>query len=80
VAFLVLTRSRSFGLPVNAEYRGKFGSALFGLKAEDLTLRVIEPLRVKDVSVVKTIDMVGIVETLEGEPLPSGHRLSFGPL
>jgi hypothetical protein len=72
VAFLVLTRSRSFGLPVNAEYRGKFGPALFGLKAEDLTLKVIEPLRLRDGSVEKTIDMVGIVETLEGEPLPSG--------
>ncbi len=72
VAFLVLTRSRSFGLPVNEEYRGKFGPALFGLKADDLTLKVIEPLRLKDASVEKTIDMVGIVETLEGEPLPSG--------
>jgi hypothetical protein len=72
VAFLVLTQSRSFGLPVNAEYRGKFGPALFGLKAEDLTLRVIEPLRVRDAGIEKTIDMVGIVETLEGEPLPSG--------
>ena len=72
VAFLVLTRSRSFGLPVNGEYRGKFGPALFGLKADDLTLRVIEPLRVKERDIEKTIDMVGIVETLEGEPLPSG--------
>ncbi|MGB2714255.1 MAG: SPFH domain-containing protein [Vicinamibacterales bacterium] len=72
VAFLVLTRSRSFGLPVNEEYRGKFGPALFGLKADDLTLKVIEPLRLKEASVEKTIDMVGIVETLEGEPLPSG--------
>ena len=72
VAFLVLSRSRSFGLPVNEEYRGKFGPALFGLKTEDLTLRAIEPLRVKERDVEKTIDMVGIVETLEGEPLSSG--------
>jgi hypothetical protein len=72
VAFLILTHSRSFGLPVNAEYRDKFGPALFGLKPEDLTLRVIEPLRLKDSGVEKTIDMVGIVETREGEPLPSG--------
>ena len=72
VAFLVLSRSRSFGLPVNEEYRGKFGPALFGLKTEDLTLRAIEPLRVKDRDVERTIDMVGIVETLEGEPLSSG--------
>src|SRR6185503_9072273 len=54
------------------EYRSKFGPALFGLRAEDLTLRVIEPHRLKDAGVEKTIDMVGIVETLEGEPLPSG--------
>ena len=57
---------------MNAEYRGKFGPALFGLKPDDLTLRVIEPLRVKDAGVEKTIDIVGVVETLEGEPLPSG--------
>ena len=72
VAFLVLTQSRSFGLPVNKEYRGKFGPALFGLRAQDLTLKVIEPDRMTDAGVEKTIDMVGIVETLEGEPLPSG--------
>jgi hypothetical protein len=72
VAFLVLTQSRSFGLPVNAEYRGKFGPALFGLKTEDLTLRVVQPWRVKEGGLEKTTDMVGIVETLEGEPLPSG--------
>jgi hypothetical protein len=72
VAFLVLTGSRSLGLPVNAEYRARFGPALFGLNAGDLTLKVIEPHRVKEAGVEKTIDMVGIVETLEGEPLPSG--------
>ena len=72
VAFLVLTESRSFGLPVNAQYRGKFGPALFGLRAQDLTLKVIEPHRITEAGAEKTIDMVGIVETLEGEPLPSG--------
>ena len=72
VAFLVLTQSRSFGLPVNAEYRGKFGPALFGLKADDLTLKVIDPLRLKEAGVERTVDRVGIVETLEGAPLPSG--------
>jgi hypothetical protein len=72
VAFLVLTQSRSFGLPVNAEYRGKFGPALFGLKADDLTLKVIDPLRTREAGAERTIDRVGIVETLEGAPLPSG--------
>src|SRR5262245_39426377 len=72
VAFLVLTRSRSFGLPVNEAYRGKFGPALFGLDEDDLTLKVIEAHRVHDGLVERTIDMVGIVETREGNPLPSG--------
>jgi regulator of protease activity HflC (stomatin/prohibitin superfamily) len=74
VAFLVLTRSRSFGLPVNEDYRGKFGPALFGLEPDDLTLKVVQPLRIKEkeTGAEKTIDMVGIVETREGEPLASG--------
>ena len=72
VAFLVLSQSRSFGLPVNAQYRSRFGPALFGLEPHELTLRVIEPVRGDDNGVHKIIDIVGIVETLEGEPLPSG--------
>ena len=74
VAFLVLTRSRSFGLPLNEEYRDKFGPDLFGLDADDLALEVVQPLRIreKETGAEKTIDMVGIVETLEGEPLASG--------
>ena len=72
VAFLVLTQSRSFGLPVNAEYRARFGPALFGLEAEQLALRVIAPVRTHENGADKIIDVVGIVEVLEGEPLPSG--------
>ena len=72
VAFLVLTQSRSFGMPVNAEYRARFGPPLFGLEAEELTLRVIEPLRSDENGRHTLVDIVGIVETLEGEPLPSG--------
>jgi hypothetical protein len=72
VAFLVLSQSRSFGLPVNAEYRARFAPALFGLEPEELTLRVIEPLRIHESGADRIIDIVGIVETLEGEPLPSG--------
>ena len=68
VAFLVMTRSKQFGLPVNNQYRGKFGPEHFGVKAEDLRLTVIEPNRVEG----KTIDMVGIVTTNEGDPLASG--------
>lgn len=72
VAFLVLSKSRSFGLPINPQYRARFGPELFGLEPEDLTLRVIAPLRNDLGSAEKVVDIVGIVETLEGEPLPSG--------
>ena len=70
VAFLVMTRSKQFGLPVNEQYRdGKFGPEHFGVKSEDLKLQVIEPKKDPD---SKTIDMVGIVTTNEGDPLDSG--------
>ena len=59
-------------MPVNAEYRARFGPPLFGLEAEELTLRVIEPLRSDEGGRHTIVDIVGIVETLEGEPLPSG--------
>jgi hypothetical protein len=72
VAFLVLTRSRSCGMPVNEEYRHKFGPEMFGLEPDDLQLKVIEPIRIHDKDAERTIDMVGIVETREGEPLASG--------
>ncbi len=72
VAFLVLSKSRSFGLPVNAEYRARFGPALFGLEADELTLRVIAPVTDHENGINKITDVVGIVEVLEGEPLPSG--------
>lgn len=69
VAFLVMTRSKQFGLAVNEQYRnGKFGPEHFGVKSEDLRLTVIEPRREDG----KTIDMVGIVTTNEGDPLASG--------
>jgi hypothetical protein len=72
VAFLVLSQSRSFGLPVNDEYPAQFGPARFGLEPDQLTLKVIQPLRTLESGTDRIVDIVGIVETLEGEPLPSG--------
>ncbi|TSC75017.1 MAG: hypothetical protein G01um101444_64 [Parcubacteria group bacterium Gr01-1014_44] len=69
IAFLVMTKSKQFGLPVNEQYRdGRFGPEHFGVKSEDLKLTLIEPRRDDG----KTIDMVGIVTTNEGDPLASG--------
>ena len=76
VGFLVVTRSRVCGLPVSPELRAKTGRggelapASLGLKPEQLELVRIEPQpHAKDTAVV---DMVGIVTTYEGDPLPSG--------
>ncbi len=80
LGFLVLTRSRVYGVPVSPELRMKMGRggelspAVLGLRAENLELVRIEPQpRGKDGS---TLDLVGIVTTYEGDPLPSGDIAS----
>jgi hypothetical protein len=79
VGFLVITRGRVYGVPVSPELRQKMrGSELtppaLGLRAEQLDLVRIEPQpRGKDGA---TTDMVGIVTTYEGDPLPSGDIAS----
>ena len=80
LGFLVLTRSRVYGVPVSPEVRAKIGrggelnpSAL-GLRPDSLELVRIEPQpRGKDGT---TMDVVGIVTTYEGDPLPSGDIAS----
>jgi hypothetical protein len=76
VGFLVITRAQVYGLPASPEVRAKTGRggeltpSSLGLKAEQLELLRIEPQpRGKDAG---PIDMVGIVTTYEGDPLPSG--------
>src|SRR3989449_5300163 len=76
VAFLVVTRSEVYGLPVSSELRSKIGKdgsltpTSVGLQPEQLELvRIMPQPRGKDGS---TVDMVGIVTTYEGDPLPSG--------
>jgi hypothetical protein len=80
LGFLVLTRSRVYGVPVSPELRAKIGRngelnpAALGLRPENLELMRIEPQpRGKDGS---TLDLVGIVTTYEGDPLPSGDIAS----
>src|SRR5207302_3615285 len=76
VGFLVVTRSQVYGLPVSSELRSKIGKdgsltpTSVGLQPEQLELvRIMPQPRGKDGS---TVDMVGIVTTYEGDPLPSG--------
>jgi hypothetical protein len=80
VAFLVITRNQVYGLPVSPEIREKIGRgqqlspSAVGLSPTQLELVRIEPQpQGKDGS---RIDVVGIVTTYEGDPLPSGDIAS----
>jgi hypothetical protein len=80
VGFLVVTKSQAYGLPISPELRARSGSnrrltpEAFGLQADQLALLRIEPKPCgKDGALT---DMVGIVTTYEGDPLPSGDIAS----
>jgi uncharacterized membrane protein YqiK len=75
VAFLIVTSRKVYGLPVSPELTerakstgGQLRPESFGLSPEQLQVVVIAPRGPQD--------MIGIVTTLEGEPLPSGDIAS----
>jgi SPFH domain / Band 7 family len=76
VGFLVVTKSQAYGLPISPEIRSKAGKGgiltpeAFGLRPAQLDLVRIEP-RPSDKDGA-LLDIVGIVTTFEGDPLPSG--------
>ncbi len=74
VAFLVITKPLVYGVPVSEELRGRMkGDRLmysaFGLGESALDVTRIEPRATESGHVV---DMVGVVTTLDGDPLPAG--------
>lgn len=75
VGFLVITEGRVYGVPVSEGYArlaassGKLTAATFGLSSSQLQVQRIEPKKTSD---GRILDMVGIVTTLEGMPLPKG--------
>ena len=80
-AFLVITENRVFGVPVSAEFRhlakaagGSLKPEAFGLAGSQLEVVRIEPKRTGQSG--ETVDVVGIVTTYEGEPLPPGYIAS----
>ncbi len=80
VGFLVVTKTQVYGQPISPELRaraGKYGKLApdaLGLKPEQLELVRIEPRPCgKDGAMM---DIVGIVTTFEGDPLPSGDIAS----
>ena len=64
VAFLVITASKAYGLPIDRQLltRGPLSPESFGLQPQQLRVTVIAPRG--------DTDLVGIVTTLDGAPLP----------
>ncbi len=75
VAFLVITKPYVFGVPITdayrqlAEQRGQLTFTAFGLEERQLEVTRIAP---RPAESGKVVDMIGIVTTLEGQPLPAG--------
>jgi hypothetical protein len=74
VGFLVITKHHVYGVPVSEELvklanRGTLTYESFGLSEKQLEVTRIQPRAEPD---GKIIDMIGIVTTLEGAPLPKG--------
>jgi hypothetical protein len=80
LGFLVTTKPRVFGVPVSEEYRkladekGRLNFTAFGLVERQLEVTRIEPTATDESG--KVHDMIGIVTTLEGPPLPEGDIAS----
>jgi len=77
VGFLVITKNRVYGVPVAEEYArlakksGGLGPESFGLEPEQLNVVRIAPRKLDEGnSKSRVMDMIGIVTTLEGVPLP----------
>jgi len=79
VGFLIITKTRVYGIPVADEYArlvkrgGELGPKSFGLEPEQLDVVRIAPRKLEDADRKdRIVDMIGIVTTLEGVPLPKG--------
>jgi len=74
VGFLVITKDSVYGVPIDENYallekHGALKPQSFGLEPVQLDVVRIEPRVFQD---GKVVDMIGIVTTYEGPPLPKG--------
>jgi regulator of protease activity HflC (stomatin/prohibitin superfamily) len=80
VAFLTITKNKVFGLPISSDLQARQGRderltpASFNLEPWQLDVFRVEP-QLQQGSEEK-LDVVGVVTTLEGDPLESGHIAS----
>jgi len=74
VGFLVISKDAVYGVPIDDEYaalerKGALKAQSFGLEPVQLEVVRIEPRFYQD---GKVVDMIGIVTTFDGPPLPKG--------
>jgi regulator of protease activity HflC (stomatin/prohibitin superfamily) len=80
VAFLVITKSACYGLPFSSELtakaakEGRLTPAAFNLVPDQLNVVRLEARASEQTG--EKMDVVGVVTTLEGKPLTSGHIAS----
>ncbi|MBC7328477.1 hypothetical protein H5T87_10260 [bacterium] len=80
IGFLVITKNKVYGRPISPELKaiadreGALTPEAFGLRPEQLELVRIEPQPKGPDG--KMVDMIGIVTTFEGDPLPPGDIAS----
>jgi hypothetical protein len=78
-AFLVITKPEVFGEPISSDLntlaheRGELTYKAFGLEERQLEVTRIAP---HPTEAGRVLDMIGVVTTLEGEPLPAGDIAS----
>jgi regulator of protease activity HflC (stomatin/prohibitin superfamily) len=79
LAFLVITEPQVYGVPVAEDLRaltrskGRLTHEAFGLNGKQLEVTRIAP---RPAESGRVVDMIGIVTTLEGAPLPAGDIAS----
>ena len=81
VAFLVITEEGMFGVPVAGELQNqarklgdRLGPEAFGLTREQLRVVRIEPQPIAEDG--RMVDMIGVVTSYDGDPLPPGYIAS----
>ncbi len=78
IGFLLITKTMVYGIPVSEDLRqllktSESPCAAFGLEEKQLDVTRIEPHATEG---GKVVDMIGVVTTLEGDPLPAGDIAS----
>src|SRR5579871_1526264 len=79
MAFLVITKPEVFGVPVASDLstlarsKGRLTYHAFGLEEKQLEVTRISP---RPSEAGRVVDMIGIITTLEGQPLPAGDIAS----